>query len=95
MALLILEIALFNFVRNLELNIKLEFLVIHGTRNCCMCALHSEKLAFEYQKRGNQIPVHHKNFLNFNVKELSVCGKRASLCFFCKMLKEHASGQSG
>jgi hypothetical protein len=34
MAMLILEIALYNFVRNLELNIKLKFLIIHETRNC-------------------------------------------------------------
>ena len=34
MALLVLGITLYNFVRNLELNIKLEFLIIHGTGNC-------------------------------------------------------------
>jgi hypothetical protein len=34
MALLILQTPLYNFVRNLELNIKLEFLIIHGKRNC-------------------------------------------------------------
>ena len=50
MALLILETTLYNFVRNLELNIKLEFLIIHGTRNCWSCSLHSGKLVFEDRK---------------------------------------------
>ena len=33
-ALLILETTLYSFVRNLELNIKLEFIIVHRTRNC-------------------------------------------------------------
>jgi hypothetical protein len=54
MALLILETTLYNFVRNLELNIKLEFLITYGTRNCWTCALYSEKLALE--KKGESYP---------------------------------------
>ena len=61
-----------------------------------MYASHCEKLAFE-NKKGESYPYTPQTFFKFDVKEHSKCGEEENVCgvFFCRMLKECASHQSG
>jgi hypothetical protein len=82
MGLFILETTLYNFVRNLELNIKLVFLIIQGDKEMLDMCITVWKIGFSKQKRGNQSLYTTKIFLKFDAKEHSECGEVGMFVFF-------------